>query len=83
MILTYSIIFNGLHHLKHHNYAEFILQNFDCWIMVEGAAKNLGSTRWYRPMPARFHRRDHSADGTLQFLEKVGRRYDNLRLLKT
>jgi hypothetical protein len=26
MILTYSIIFNGLHHLKHHHYAEFILQ---------------------------------------------------------
>jgi len=28
MILTYSIIFNGLHHLKHHNYAELILTKF-------------------------------------------------------
>lgn len=65
--LAFTIVYNGLHHLKHKGFTDFMLSNFDLWVIVEGQAKNGGSTGWCNDIetPAQ------SDDGTVEFLQSI------------
>lgn len=78
MRIALTIVLNGLEHMKHNNYAEFILNNFDYWIVVEGAAKSVGSTYWCNQMPDEYHNNGNSVDGTVEFLKELQIKYKNL-----
>ena len=78
MRIIFSIIFNGLHHLQHNNQSEFILNNCDKWVVVEGASKSTGSTSWCKTMPENLHTNGASIDGTRDFLECLAKTNDNL-----
>lgn len=71
MKIAFTIIFNGLHHLKHNGFAENMLNIFDHWIVVEGGASPNGSTSWCKPISNRWHRYGHSVDGTLEYLTAI------------
>jgi len=69
MRIGFTIIFNGLHHLLHNNYAEKLVNMLDYWVIVEGAAGSTGSTKWCNPMPEKYYD-DYgkSVDGTIAFI---------------
>lgn len=71
---AFTIIYNGLHHLKNRNFAKFMLTNFDHWIVVEGHAKPGGSTSWCKDIniPCR------STDGTHEELLGLKSQHKNL-----
>jgi glycosyltransferase involved in cell wall biosynthesis len=71
MRIAFTIIFNGLHHLKHFNYLETLLPTFDYWVFVEGACNPTGSTRWCKPILDKYHKDGHSIDGTLEYLRNM------------
>ena len=68
MRIGFTIIFNGLHHLLHNNYAEKLVNMLDYWVIVEGAAGNTGSTKWCKEMPDKYHDNGSSIDGTIAFI---------------
>jgi len=72
MRIGITIIFNGLCHLQHNDYAERLLEMLDYWIIVEGAAGNSGSTSWCKEMPKKYHNNGSSIDGTVEFLREFG-----------
>ena len=76
--IIFTIIFNGLHHLQYNNQSEFILNNCDKWIVVEGASKSIGSTSWCKTMPQNLHTNGASIDGTRDFLESLAKTNDKL-----
>lgn len=76
--VAFTIIQNGLHHLKHNDYYKFILDNFSYWIVVEGASSNNGSTHWCNTFPPEFHNNGKSIDGTNEFLTELSKTYKNL-----
>lgn len=78
MRIAFTIILNGLHHLQHNNYEEFILRNFNYWVVVEGAAQSTGSTCWCNNMSSRFQKNGRSVDGTCEHLEKLSKQQKNL-----
>jgi len=69
--VAFTIILNGLHHLKHNDYYKFIIDNFDLWVIAEGAVNNSGSTSWCKKMPDNFHNNGRSIDGTYDFLKEL------------
>ena len=71
MRIGFTIIFNGLHHLLHNNYAEELVNMLDYWVVVEGAAGNIGSTRWCKSMPEKYHKNGSSVDGTVEYFSKM------------
>lgn len=79
--VAFTIIFNGLHHLKHNDYYKFILDNFDHWVIAEGAVQSNGSTSWCKTMPLWCHDNGRSIDGTLKFLEDLSKTNSNLSLI--
>ena len=78
MRIIFTIIFNGLHHLQHNNQSEFILNNCDKWVVVEGASKSNGSTSWCKNIPDSLHSDGASVDGTREFLEELAKTTDKL-----
>lgn len=80
--VAFTIILNGLHHLLHNSQAKFILHNFDLWIVVEGASRPGGSTRWCRSMPSEYHNKGLSIDGTSDYLENLSKLYNNILHIK-
>lgn len=62
--VAFSIMYNCLHHLRHKDFARKMIENFDLWIIVEGAAGNKGSTSWCNDI----HRSSGSTDGTREFI---------------
>ena len=83
MRAAFTIIFNGLHHLQHNNYAEFLLNRFDYWAVVEGASGNTGSTGWCHSMPGEYHTNGASVDGTREYLDELQKKHPNLLLVKS
>jgi GR25 family glycosyltransferase involved in LPS biosynthesis len=81
--IAFTILFNGLHHLKHKNYTEFLAKNFDYWVVVEGASKNKGSTSWCKEMPSSYHKNGKSIDGTVDFMKKLCKKYDNIIFIES
>ena len=78
---AFTIVLNGLHHFKHNDYANYVLNNFDYWVVVEGAAMNTGSTRWCSRMPDEYHKNGRSIDGTLDYLSELKNKYKNLHMV--
>lgn len=75
MRIAFTIIYDGFHHLTHNDFAEFMLQNFDYWVVVEGQARAGGSTSWCRNLglPAR------STDGTHEYLLSLSQIHPKLK----
>ena len=71
MRIAFTIIHNGLHHLKHNNQAENILNACDYWVVVEGAAESKGSTQWCKKFPEYLHFNGASIDGTREYLREL------------
>jgi hypothetical protein len=69
MRVAFTIILNGLHHLKHNNFYQNMVENFDKWIIVEGVSLPNGSTNWCKNLPNNFHKNFLSNDGTTEFLD--------------
>jgi hypothetical protein len=71
MRIAFTIIHNGLRHLKHKDYYKTMLENFDKWIIVEGVSLPNGSTSWCKELPLEFHNDYNSNDGTSEFLTEL------------
>lgn len=71
-----TIIYNGLHHLQNKGFTEFMLANFDHWIIIEGVSKNGGSTSWCRNQNG-YHK---SVDGTLEFIKQLESKHDQVHV---
>lgn len=67
MRVAFTIVYNGIHHLKHNDFALSMCDMFDLWVIVEGAAGNGGSTSWCKE----YHRDAESTDGTREYLTKL------------
>jgi len=78
-----TIVLNGLAHLQHNDYAEFIVNNFDYWAIVEGATDNKGSTDWVQGASAmhKFHKDGLSIDGTTEFIDALEEKYPDKILI--
>lgn len=83
MRIAFTIILNGLHHLKHNDYAEYILKHFDYWVVVEGACGNTGSTSWCNPITTKYQKNGASIDGTIEYLEELSKTHKNLIFTKS
>jgi hypothetical protein len=77
MRIAFTIIYNGLHHMQHKGWAEFMVANFDHWVVVEGHSRPNGSTRWCKKLsiPAR------STDGTHEYLMELASNTPHLHYL--
>lgn len=64
-----TILLNGLHHLKHNNYYQYLSSVLDFWVIVEGVSSPNGSTSWCKNLDASFHNNFLSKDGTTEFLD--------------
>jgi hypothetical protein len=69
--IAFTIILNGLRHLKHNDYYKTISNNFDLWVLVEGVSLNTGSTSWCKELPDSQHNNNLSNDGTTEFLNEL------------
>lgn len=69
--IAFTIILNGIHHLKHNDYGNLIPKIFDYWVIVEGAASNKGSTRWCKDILEDYHKNGNSIDGTIDYIKDV------------
>lgn len=83
MRIAFTIIFNGLHHLIHNDYYKTILDNFDYWVVVEGASKSVGSTSWCKAIGEKYHKNGSSIDGTIEFLDQLSKSNDKLIFVKS
>ena len=81
MRIAFTIIFNGLHHLTHNDYYNKILNNFDYWVVVEGASKSNGSTYWCKDISDKYQNNGASVDGTIEFLSEI--KSDKLIFIKS
>lgn len=82
MRIAYTIILNGLRHLKHNDYYKTMIENFDLWVIVEGVANNTGSTSWCRNLPDTYHNNFLSNDGTTEFLDELQSTYGNVKIIR-
>lgn len=73
MRVAFTIIHNGLHHLKHNEQYRRILDACDHWVVVEGASRSNGSTRWCKEFPTELHSNGGSIDGTREFLRALSK----------
>lgn len=62
-----TIIYNGLHHLTNKGFSQFMVENFDYWVIVEGASQNGGSTSWCKHQGGSHT----SSDGTVEFIKQL------------
>lgn len=81
MRVGFTILFNGRHHLEHNDYGDRLAKMLDMWIVVEGPAKNGGSTSWCHEIPAKYINhvpgvvctsKDHSAGYVMGLKQKHG-----------
>jgi len=71
--VAFTIILNGIKHLQHNNYYDFVSKNFDLWVIVEGVSLPGGSTSWCNTLDNSFHNNYLSNDGTTEFLDANAR----------
>lgn len=74
MRIAFTIIYDGLHHLQHNDFAQFMVKNFDHWIVIEGLSRAGGSTAWCKNIG--LHVR--SKDGTHEFMVDLCEKYSNV-----
>lgn len=75
MRVAFSIVYNGLHHLKHKGYAEYLAKHLDYWVFVDGLAGNGGSTSWCKNIAG-----CSSDDGTIEYIKELQIKYSNIIL---
>lgn len=75
MRCVYTIIYNGLHHLKHKGYAEYLASNVDLWVIADGLAGNSGSTSWCKNLEG-----SSSDDGTIEYIQELQKKHPNIIL---
>jgi hypothetical protein len=80
MRIAFTILLNGLHHLKHNNFYQKMVENFDHWIIIEGVALPNGSTNWCKKLPDNVHKNYLSIDGTTEFLDEY--RHPKIRIIR-
>jgi len=80
MRIGFTIILNGLHHLKHNDYYKTLSKNLDYWVIVEGVALPTGSTSWCKELPDDMHKNFISNDGTTEFLDSI--KSDKVRVIR-
>lgn len=68
MRVAFTIVLNGLHHLKHNDFYNKMAKMFDHWVIVEGVSLPNGSTSWCKHLDDKFHKNWLSVDGTTEFL---------------
>lgn len=70
-----TIAYNAMNHLNNGGYVDFMVNNFDLWVIVEGQARNGGSTSWCKhvDMPHR------STDGTAEYVKQLAEQHPNVR----
>lgn len=66
-----TIIYNGMHHLLHKDFADRMVQMFDKWVIVEGFSRNGGSTSWCSPIQLD----TNSNDGTIEYCKSLADQY--------
>ena len=71
MRIGFTIILNGLRHLKHNDYYMILPNILDHWIIVEGVSQPTGSTSWCKELPPSMHKNYLSNDGTTEFLDNI------------
>ena len=76
--IAFSIILNGLHHMKHNDYGNSIPSIFDYWVIVEGASNNSGSTSWCNKIPKKYHKNGKSIDGTIEYIKLLKNKHKNI-----
>lgn len=81
MRIGFTIIFNGLHHLLHNDFAVKMASMFDYWVIVEGAARNDGSTKWCKKILSKYHNNGSSIDGTEKYLSNLFSTNSNIGVL--
>lgn len=74
MRVAFTIIYEGLHHLKHLEFAEKMCSMFDHWIVVEGYSLPYGSTKWCNKLNVP----ESSTDGTVEYLKELALKNSNL-----
>jgi hypothetical protein len=74
MRIAFTIIYDGVHHLKHLQFAERMAMMFDHWVVVEGHAKPFGSTKWCN----RINTPASSIDGTIEFMNDFALDHKNV-----
>jgi len=80
MRIGFTIILNGLHHLKHNDYYKTLCDNLDYWVLVEGVSLPTGSTSWCKELPDDMHKNFLSNDGTTEFLDSI--KSDKVRVIR-
>ena len=78
--VAFTIILNGINHLKHKDYYKTMSTNFDYWVIVEGVSNPGGSTAWCNALDTSFHNNFISNDGTSQFLDNL--EFDNIKVIR-
>lgn len=71
-----TIIYDSIQDLTHRGFSQFMVDNFDLWIIVEGSSKNGGSTGWCNSIPTE----PESTDGTLDFIEGLALWNDHVKI---
>jgi len=74
MRVAVTIIYNGLHHLLHRDFAQFMAENFDYWAVVDGLSQNGGSTKWCNKVEGK----PHSTDGSVEFMREFAATHPNV-----
>lgn len=72
--IALTIAYNGMNHLHHSGFVDFMVKHFNLWVIVEGSARNGGSTSWCKHMDTP-HR---SKDGTAEYIETLAAQYPNV-----
>ena len=78
MRIGITIVFNGLHHLKHNEWADKLTSMLDYWAIVDGLAANTGSTSWCNQLfavPSVGRLLEGSLDGTNEYLDMAIAKY--------
>ena len=74
MRVAITIVYNGLHHLQHKGFTEFMVQNFDYWAVVDGLSNAGGSTGWCNTLKLS----PSSTDGTTEFMQDVAKKHPHV-----
>lgn len=75
MRVAFTIVYNGLHHLKHMDFYKFMTKHFDYWAVVDGLSGNSGSTSWCNKMDSL---PPSSTDGTNEFMTEWAKDHPNV-----
>lgn len=72
--IAFTIIYEGMEHLQHLDFAEKMASMFDHWVVVEGHALPNGSTGWCNQLSVSAT----SQDGTVKFMEDFAATHPNV-----